>query len=267
MASFDRRINLKKCEERCLRDCTCTSFAAADVRNGGTGCVMWTRQLNDTRTYSIGGQDLYVKLAPADIVFSSDEERDRNGKKIGWSVGVSLMLILSVIVFCFWKRRRKKAKAAATPIVQNQVLIYGVVLPRQIPPGETLIGVLLDNALVEDLELPLMEFEAVLTATEHFLTVTKLEKVASAVYKGRLLDGQEIAVKRLSEMSAQGTNEFMNEVRLIARLQHINLVRLLGCCVDEGREDLDLRVLGESKPRFSSLWFNQKQYAKLANEI
>ena len=49
-------------------------------------------------------------------VFSSDEERDRNGKKIGWSVGVSLMLILSVIVFCFWKKRRKKAKAAATPI-------------------------------------------------------------------------------------------------------------------------------------------------------
>ncbi|KAF2562656.1 hypothetical protein F2Q70_00019042 [Brassica cretica] len=67
MASFYRRINLKKCEERCLRDCTCTSFAAADVRNGGTGCVMWTRQLNDTRTYSIGGQDLYVKLAAADI--------------------------------------------------------------------------------------------------------------------------------------------------------------------------------------------------------
>ena len=49
-------------------------------------------------------------------VFSSDEERDRNGKKIGWSVGVSLMLILSVIVFCFWKRRQKQAKPAATPI-------------------------------------------------------------------------------------------------------------------------------------------------------
>ena len=49
-------------------------------------------------------------------VFSSDEERDRNGKKIGWSVGVSLMLILSVIVFCFWKRRQKQAKAVATRI-------------------------------------------------------------------------------------------------------------------------------------------------------
>ncbi|KAH0841454.1 hypothetical protein HID58_092207, partial [Brassica napus] len=225
MASFDRRINLKKCEERCLRDCTCTSFAAADVRNGGTGCVMWTRQLNDTRTYSIGGQDLYVKLAAADI-----GERQK-WKKIGWSVGVSLMLILSVIVFCFWKRRQKQAKAAATPIVQNQVLMNGVVLPRRRNLSE-------ENA-VEDLELPLMEFEAVLTATEHFSDCNKVgEGGFGAVYKGRLLDGQEIAVKRLSEMSAQGTNEFMNEVRLIARLQHINLVRLLGCCVDEGEKIL-----------------------------
>ncbi|KAJ4887567.1 Receptor-like serine/threonine-protein kinase SD1-8 [Raphanus sativus] len=58
---------------------------------------------------------------------------------------------------------------------------------------------------VEDLELPLMEFEAVLTATENFSECNKVgEGGFGAVYKGRLLDGQEIAVKRLSEMSAQG---------------------------------------------------------------
>ncbi|KAL4628573.1 hypothetical protein ACB092_05G249200 [Castanea dentata] len=83
-------------------------------------------------------------------------------------------------------------------------------------------------------EIHYFNLTTILTATNNFSDVNKLgEGGFGPVYKGKLINGKEIAVKRLSMKSKQGLEEFKNEVILIAKLQHKNLVMLLGCCLEE----------------------------------
>ncbi|PIN06696.1 Serine/threonine protein kinase [Handroanthus impetiginosus] len=72
------------------------------------------------------------------------------------------------------------------------------------------------------------------TATNSFDATNKIgEGGFGPVYKGSLPDGTVIAVKQLSSRSRQGNREFLNEIGMISCLQHPNLVKLHGCCIEE----------------------------------
>ncbi|XP_013598071.1 PREDICTED: cysteine-rich receptor-like protein kinase 29 isoform X1 [Brassica oleracea var. oleracea] len=84
----------------------------------------------------------------------------------------------------------------------------------------------------------LVDFENLKVATKNFSPGNELGRGGfGSVYKGVFSHGQEIAVKRLSGASGQGDLEFKNEILLLAKLQHRNLVRLLGFCI-HGQERL-----------------------------
>ncbi|CAL9227034.1 unnamed protein product [Arabidopsis halleri] len=86
----------------------------------------------------------------------------------------------------------------------------------------------------EDLELPFLDLDTISEATSGFSDGNKLGQGGfGPVFKGTLACGQEIAVKKLSRTSRQGIEEFKNEIKLIAKLQHRNLVKILGYCVEE----------------------------------
>ncbi|XVE51192.1 hypothetical protein DITRI_Ditri02bG0019800 [Diplodiscus trichospermus] len=101
---------------------------------------------------------------------------------------------------------------------------------------------------ISEVESLQFDFDSVMVATNNFSDANKLGQGGfGAVYKGILPNEKEIAVKRLSRGSEQGDIEFKNEVLLVAKLQHRNLVRLLGFCL-EGSERL---VIYEFVPKKS----------------
>ncbi|CAL4992019.1 unnamed protein product [Urochloa decumbens] len=87
---------------------------------------------------------------------------------------------------------------------------------------------------IESIESLVIGLPTLRIATDNFAENNKLgEGGFGAVYKGSLPNGQVIAVKRLSQNSRQGIGELKNELTLIAMLQHKNLVRLVGVCLQE----------------------------------
>jgi hypothetical protein len=181
---------------------------------------------------------------------------------IGVVTAISGLLLLGAAVYYFfWRNKASTKRQAKMPPISM----------ADVPPGarkHSALRTAQDRRMNEsrmsaekDLDLPLFDLEVILAATDNFSADSKigqggfgpvymvgfklsnsrttfffLMKILTDLQTGdqqaKLEDGQEVAVKRLSKKSVQGVVEFKNEVKLIAKLQHRNLVRLLGCCID-----------------------------------
>ncbi|GLT37750.1 hypothetical protein SLA2020_120510 [Shorea laevis] len=219
-STVNMTMNLKECEQMCLTKCSCTAYTDADVRDGGTGCLLWFGDLIDIRELTPGGQDLYIRLAPSDMAHLDKRKRSREMKKATFmvsSVILGMLILILGFVFCIRKEKRRKEGLKKSYFRKDYM-----------------------NDGEEELMLsPMFDFETIAGATNNFSSNNKLGQGGfGPVYKGTLLEKeQDIAVKRLSRSSGQGLQEFKNEVILIAKLQHRNLVKLLGCCI-EGDEKM-----------------------------
>ncbi|CAH9082432.1 unnamed protein product [Cuscuta europaea] len=236
-AFVDEKMSLDECKGTCLKNCSCTAYSNANVSNGGSGCVIWSTELLDMRnSSSVGDQVLYVRVAAYDAEQNGNapKARDRFGKKKLITLACGIILGIGVILsgLFLWKRRRSRRAVAANIYLggvgkrsEDLLMVETPIINKRELSGERI--------MTDEFELPLFDLSTIFEATSNFSKENKLGQGGfGSVYKGTLIGGEEIAVKRLSEKSRQGVEEFKNELRLIARLQHRNLVRLLGCCVD-----------------------------------
>uniref|UniRef100_J3MZW8 Receptor-like serine/threonine-protein kinase n=1 Tax=Oryza brachyantha TaxID=4533 RepID=J3MZW8_ORYBR len=215
-----------ECAAECAGNCSCTAYAYANLsssssKRDATRCLVWTGELIDAqRVGTAGGERLYLRA-------TTGKRKQRNAVKIAVPVLLGSMLIVTCVTllwFCVFRGKKRSVKK------HKKTQVQGVLTATALELKEA--------NTTHDHELPFVKFDDIVTATNNFSKSLMIGQGGfGKVYKGMLQGGQEVAVKRLSRDSDQGIVEFRNEVILIAKLQHRNLVQLLSCCV-EGQEKL-----------------------------
>ncbi|XP_068324737.1 G-type lectin S-receptor-like serine/threonine-protein kinase At1g11410 [Pyrus communis] len=248
-------MSLKACQEECLRNCSCMAYANADERQGGNGCVHWHGDLMDTRTYSDTGQDLYLRVDAIVLAQYAKKSNGSFGKKRKLEVslisGLVFLLLLSLACWLVMRKRKGKRSRDKFPFSVTTTPSYWEDSPAITDIDESRLNS----------DLPFFELSTIAKATNNFAFNNKLGTGGfGSVYKGVLYNGNEIAVKRLAKNSGQGIGEFKNEVLLISKLQHRNLVRIIGCCVQDEEKmliyeylpngSLDFFIFDEAKRAF-----------------
>ncbi|KAF7112197.1 hypothetical protein RHSIM_RhsimUnG0256300 [Rhododendron simsii] len=209
------------CESACFGNCSCSAYAY----DGNDGCSIWREELMNVLQLTDNdpeGRDFYLRLSASE--FKNQEV------EVDYSVPIAL---LAAVSFFYCLRKRKSQNKGEDLVLFDIGTITGAANCKLNEAGKSRTG------KKKDVDLPLFSFASVSVATDNFSDANKLgEGGFGPVYKGKLLTGYEVAVKRLSRNSGQGLEELQNEAMLIAKLQHNNLVRLLGCCIEKDEKIL-----------------------------
>ncbi|CAJ2638919.1 unnamed protein product [Trifolium pratense] len=206
---FNKSLRLEECEQMCLKNCSCSAYTNLNVKSN-SGCLIWFGNIQDLKNNIDQGQDIFIRLAASELDHGRNRRSFNKMKLAGALVGVILFIMILGLATLTYINRKKLAK-----------------------PGMLKTLYMKHKRDEEDVHLStIFGFSTISNATNHFSDHNKLGQGGfGPVYKGILEDGLEIAVKRLSEISAQGEEQFKNEVMLMAKLQHRNLVKLLGCSI------------------------------------
>ncbi|KAI3505443.1 hypothetical protein L1887_27573 [Cichorium endivia] len=198
-------LSITDCFLKCWNDCSCVGFSNGTIN--GTGCAIWT----GSNSFSVNPLGY---------------KREKSKNEAWILIDIAIPLVFLCFGFFWYIRKRKHSRKEYKRRKRDE---YFVEL--------TASGSFKDvNALEihggKGNNLFLFSFASIMSATNDFSIGNKLGQGGfGPVYKGKLSDGLEIAIKRLSTTSCQGLVEFKNELVLIAKLQHTNLVRVLGCCI------------------------------------
>ncbi|KAK1421237.1 hypothetical protein QVD17_23422 [Tagetes erecta] len=227
---YNRSMTLGECLSVCKRNCSCTAYSNIEITRGGSGCLLWFDDLVDVRTVD-ESQDLYVRMALSNLTIKEPTSKPASSNKkrqiviVAVSISIILvsMMFIVLIVYALRKKTRYRVKKPDEPRQTIDREYYNMETQHE-DDGDT--------------ELSYFSLATISNSTNDFSNEKKLgEGGFGPVYMGLLDDGRKIAVKRLSKTSGQGVNEFKNELKFIAKLQHRNLVKLLGYC-NEGEESL-----------------------------
>ncbi|XP_076952155.1 G-type lectin S-receptor-like serine/threonine-protein kinase At4g27290 [Bidens hawaiensis] len=213
------------CEAQCLENCSCMAYANVDVYGNGSKCLVWIGDLVDLKNFPDGGdQQIFIRMGHAELQSIANAKRKRVTVKVVSVISVIGVLLISGGVIWYLGRivryRRHDKIGRSSKAHQSGSFRY------------------VEDDQDSGFQLPLYDFETIFLACNNFSERNKIGQGGfGSVYRGALSNGQEIAVKRLVEKSIQGVEELKNEIILIAKLQHRNLVKLLGCCI-EGEETM-----------------------------